>query len=288
MREKLGHLDVERIAQFNVGELEAILRALPKKPRYPRRAAETILDCARQVAERWNGDASKIWDTTDVRDITSRLVGIRGVGNGIAHMVVNILINDGKLQLPESELRRIDVKPDVHVQRVFYRTGLAEAQDAQSAIRGARIAYPNYPGALDQPAWQIGRKYCHPRSPLCGTCPLEEFCIKRGIHASPKMGKGALAPKESRPAVSLSTERFIEELLKLFQEASASGNSFLEITARELHRRVGGYPSGKHRMPSCCEAMKRLLQREDVILSQPPKGKGAGLRIRYKLPREQT
>ena len=179
LREKLGHLEAERIAQLSVDELEAILRELPKKPRYPRQSAETILDCASQVVQRWNGAASQIWNTTHVRDITARLQSIRGVGRGIAHMIVNILISDGKLRLPDSELKQIDVKPDIHVQRVFYRTGLAENQDAQSAINAARIAHRNYPGALDQPAWQIGREYCRPTSPRCGECPLERSCIKR-------------------------------------------------------------------------------------------------------------
>jgi endonuclease III len=45
------------------------------------------------------------------------------------------------------------------------------------------VLYPERPGALDLPAWDIGRRWCHPRHPDCALCPLYVACprlIERG------------------------------------------------------------------------------------------------------------
>lgn len=80
-------------------------------------------------------------------------------------------------------------------------------------------------------------------------------------------------------------EDFNAELLRTFAEASSQGLVFVEVNAGDLHRSVGGYPSQTHRMPSCCDVMKRHLSARDLIVSEPPSGKGASLTIRYALPR---
>lgn len=74
-------------------------------------------------------------------------------------------------------------------------------------------------------------------------------------------------------------------LSHLFKEAERQGWPYVDVNAGELHRKVGGYPGRSHRMPVCCEVMKKNMQAADQILEQPPKGKGASLTIRYKLPR---
>lgn len=65
----------------------------------------------------------------------------------------------------------------------------------------------------------------------------------------------------------------------------ASTGSHVDVTSRELHLIVGGYPKPFPRMPVCCAAMKAAMAVGDTILTQPPKGQGATLTIRYKLPR---
>jgi hypothetical protein len=67
----------------------------------------------------------------------------------------------------------------------------------------------------------------------------------------------------------------------------SQGAPHLDIKAGELHRKLGGYPApdGGHRMPDCCQVMKRLMQDGDTILKSPKKGKGASLVIRYVFPR---
>jgi 5-methylcytosine-specific restriction protein A len=60
----------------------------------------------------------------------------------------------------------------------------------------------------------------------------------------------------------------------------------VEITAGSLHRVVGGYPGTNHRMPICCQVMYDTMGPDDEVVTSPPSGKGASLRIRYQLPRD--
>ena len=79
---------------------------------------------------------------------------------------------------------------------------------------------------------------------------------------------------------------FEEALGKRFRSAQRSGLSFIDIVSGDLHRDVGGYPGPEHRMPVCCSVMEREVRPGDRVVSAPPKGKGATLTIRYRLPRE--
>lgn len=64
-----------------------------------------------------------------------------------------------------------------------------------------------------------------------------------------------------------------------------SEGDFVEVRSGDLHRVVGGYPGSGHRMPVCCQVMRRNIRAGDVIVTEPPKGAGASLVIRYSLPR---
>jgi len=81
------------------------------------------------------------------------------------------------------------------------------------------------------------------------------------------------------------SEDFRRELLKIFDRAEKEEKDSVEITSGELHREIGYYPGPNHRMASLCNVMRSLMQAGDDILYQPRKGRGAGLKIRYNLPR---
>ena len=70
-------------------------------------------------------------------------------------------------------------------------------------------------------------------------------------------------------------EEYIDGLLR-----NMTGN-YIDLVSGDIHRAVGGYPSSNHRMPVCCDVMYSRMRKNDVVLSAPPKGKGATLRIRY-------
>jgi hypothetical protein len=73
-------------------------------------------------------------------------------------MAVEILARD--LGQPLRELIGSDVAYDVHLRRVFLRTGLAERDEVDHMVAVARTLYPDRPGALDPPARDIGRRWC--------------------------------------------------------------------------------------------------------------------------------
>ena len=81
------------------------------------------------------------------------------------------------------------------------------------------------------------------------------------------------------------TYDFRVALNSLFKTAEAKGAPYVDVNSGDLHRRVGMYPGRNHRMPICCNVMKANMGPGDLILKQPPKGKGASLTIRYMLPR---
>jgi|YelNatPaOPRAMG01_1025707.scaffolds.fasta_scaffold49725_2 hypothetical protein len=84
------------------------------------------------------------------------------------------------------------------------------------------------------------------------------------------------------------TEIFQMALEREFVLAQQKGESYVDVRAGDLHRKVGGYPGPSHRMPICCDVMLKNMQLGDKVLYQPPSGKGASLTIRYFSPRKQV
>ena len=81
------------------------------------------------------------------------------------------------------------------------------------------------------------------------------------------------------------TETLGAELRSQLSQAERRGVPYVDINSGELHRKVGDYPGPNHTMPSCCNVMYGEQKAGDKVLSSPPKGRGASLTIRYKLPR---
>lgn len=77
---------------------------------------------------------------------------------------------------------------------------------------------------------------------------------------------------------------FRKELRSIFRRNE--GESYIDVNSGKLHRAIGGYSGkGNHRMPVCCDVMYDEMSARDKVLQSPPKGKGASLTIRYRLPR---
>ena len=176
--DRKGLLDPERLASKSENELVELLDGLAVRPRYgAKHGARTLSDAARLVWERFGGDAGAIWKDASPAEVEKTLQEIHGLGAGIASMATRILRDD--FDCFRGQERQIDVKPDVHVVRVFRRVGIIDGDSANEAIRTARRLNPEFPGALDWPAWWIGQKWCHPKDPDCARCPLTEECAKR-------------------------------------------------------------------------------------------------------------
>jgi endonuclease III len=89
-------------------------------------------------------------------------------------MAVETLARD--LGVPVREFTDSDIAYDVHVRRVFLRTGLAVHDEPYHMIDVARRPHPERPGEVDFPAWLIGRTWCGAGIPCFPGCPLAAVC----------------------------------------------------------------------------------------------------------------
>ena len=78
---------------------------------------------------------------------------------------------------------------------------------------------------------------------------------------------------------------FEAEIRRRWRAAEEAGADFVDVRAGDVHRSVGGYPGPGQRMPDCYYVMRRMMTAGDVELTEPPRGAGATLVVRYKLPR---
>jgi uncharacterized HhH-GPD family protein len=174
LRLRLGHLDPARIA----ADLDAVRAAVARPPalhRHVNEAPEWLVRAAARVVSEYGGDAAAIWsDNPRAADLATRLRRFHRIGQKKSAMAVEILARD--LGVPIREFTGSDIAYDVHVRRVFLRTGLAAYDDPDHMIEVARHLHPECPGELDFPAWLIGRTWCGAGIPQCAECPLTEVC----------------------------------------------------------------------------------------------------------------
>ncbi|MBN9145697.1 MULTISPECIES: hypothetical protein [unclassified Novosphingobium] len=103
---------------------------------------------------------------------------------------------------------------------------------------------------------------------------------------APRSDEMARPPADAGGANDMpGTQDFVDAIRARLRQAELGNAGHLDINSGELHRSLGGYPGPKAAMPSCCNAMYAEQRASDQIISQPPKGRGASLTIRYFLPR---
>lgn len=146
--------------------------------RYNDVMAKVFYEAVLMIQEKYGGDASRIWsDCPSSAELVYRFLQFDGVGLKIATMAANILHRE--YRVPLADTASIDISPDVHVFRIFQRTGLVPGEVTREAIvYRARAICAEYPGIVDGACWQIGRDFCHPSEPDCNECPVSENCPK--------------------------------------------------------------------------------------------------------------
>jgi len=142
--------------------------------------ARLLPQAADHILEEYNGDPRRIWNAQrDVEVVRRRFEAIPTLGPALARMAVLILARNYGALGGRAAMRQLDVKPDVHVNRVFWRTGLTRrGASPDDVIQAARSVSREFPAALDAPAWEIGRRWCRPRNPRCKECPIQADCPK--------------------------------------------------------------------------------------------------------------
>ncbi len=92
LRARLGHLDAKRIAATDPAELDRVFRERPALHRFPGSMAGKVQALCAAIAERYDGDASRIWrEATDGKDLLARLLDLPGIGEMKARSILAIL-----------------------------------------------------------------------------------------------------------------------------------------------------------------------------------------------------
>jgi uncharacterized HhH-GPD family protein len=174
LRQRLGYLGPAEVA-VNPEAVRAAIQQEPKLHRFVNIVPTWLVEAAQIVLSRYGGNAAALWsDIPTAIELRRRLEAFPGIGQKKAAMAAEILARD--LGKPLRDMSGGDIAYDVHVRRVFLRTGLAERDDVKHMVAVARALNPDRPGALDLPAWDIGRRWCRPVNPDCPTCPLNHVC----------------------------------------------------------------------------------------------------------------
>ena len=186
LRERLGHLDLWRIA----GDPAAVARAVAEPPalhRFVHTLPGWIVSAAVRVLAEYDGSAATIWpDGAHVREVRRRLEAFDGIGPKKAVMAVEILMRHFRVTLIGAESG--SVAYDVQVRRVFLRTGLVDADTPEAVSEAAARACPEAPGTLDLAAWLVGRTWCRPTAPRCDKCRLSATCPRLVTRTAPGVG----------------------------------------------------------------------------------------------------
>lgn len=172
--QRLGHFDLERIAAGPTAVAGAVATA-PALHRFVRTLPGWVCKAASRVLAEYHGSAEAIWEPgTHVLEVHRRLVAFDGIGDKKAAMATELLMRHFGAQLQGVECA--SVAYDVHVRRVFLRSGLADEDTPAAIADAARLACPAAPGSLDLAAWLVGRDWCRPRDPRCDECRLRAVC----------------------------------------------------------------------------------------------------------------
>jgi len=148
--------------------------------RYWKTFSRLLPETASYMLEKHEGDARNIWENIkDPKVIEYRFDEIPLIGPALAKMAVILLVKNYGIITEKKAYRKLDVKPDIHVTRVFKRSGIVDINGTiEDVLEAARGWSPDDPSLLDTAAWNIGLNWCHATSPECQKCLIGSYCLK--------------------------------------------------------------------------------------------------------------
>lgn len=178
LNQRLGHFDMAKIARMKPEALGAVMATKPALHRYPNTMSRNLIAAAQRLQESFRGRAAEIWaPPAKALEIVNRLKDFKGIGHKKASLGLILLIRNFNLKVADTHA--IDVANDLHIRRVFLRTGLVADDSADAILAAARKLHPEYPGLLTTPIWVTGRTWCKVSGPNCPECVLTDHCQKR-------------------------------------------------------------------------------------------------------------
>lgn len=176
IHERLGGFEMSMLGSLSPADVARVMREPTPLHRFIDKMSECLYLGIQRIIRQYGGDASRIWCGNPPSGVVvNRFLEFKGIGPKIATMAVNILAREFKV--PFSDYGCIDISADVHIRRVFFRLGFCEQEPSvEQAIHRARELYPEFPGLIDFPCWEIGKNWCRARDPLCEQCYMKDLC----------------------------------------------------------------------------------------------------------------
>jgi uncharacterized HhH-GPD family protein len=92
LKQRLGHLDVKKIARMDPDKLNAIFRERPALHRFPGSMATRVQALCQAVVEDYGGDAGAVWrDVASGDELAARIKKLPGFGDMKSKILVAIL-----------------------------------------------------------------------------------------------------------------------------------------------------------------------------------------------------
>jgi endonuclease-3 len=116
--------------------------------RFNDKMARIFYSAIQHIVNEYGGEASRIWaNKSSSASVVYRFLQFEGVGAKITTMAANILAT--RFKVPFSDYYSIDIPPDIHIKRVFRRTGLVGREATKgSIIYKSRELYPEFQVSL--------------------------------------------------------------------------------------------------------------------------------------------
>ena len=158
--------------------LFALARTPPAMLRLPRRTIEraifpvgfyrtkarTILEVSRAIVEEHAGKVPSDLD---------RLLELKGVGRKTANLVITLAF------------RKYGICVDTHVHRISNRWGYVRTKTPHETEMRLREQLPRrHWRVYNDLLVAFGQNLCHPTSPWCSRCPLDDVCARVGVTRS--------------------------------------------------------------------------------------------------------
>ncbi|NOZ25403.1 MAG: iron-sulfur cluster loop [Nitrospirae bacterium] len=184
--QKIGGFSMKRLCALSAEDVRRLMSEPEPLHRFVDRMAVNFYSAVQRIALVYDSNAASIWlDKPSSAEVVYRFLEFDGVGPKIASMGANILAREFKI--PFADYYSIDISADIHIRRVFGRVGLCAAEaTVEQVVYKARALYPDFPGMMDLPCWEIGRNWCKSRGPECSECYMNDLCPtakqnKRGL-----------------------------------------------------------------------------------------------------------
>lgn len=176
----------EGVAGVHLNTLRKMANQKPCLHRFPNKAAKRIKDAAKLIVDSYDGDADEVLETYTAREAYFRLLDFNGISDKKANMAIRLLTDEWGYEYYDTHL--IGVPVDVHVKRLFRRTGLVPPKGDRAEIQQKAIELlPANPWKFDS-AFFIGTTWCTAQNAWCEgypeteddealePCPLAQVC----------------------------------------------------------------------------------------------------------------